>query len=114
MRYSQYFIPTVKEVPADAEIPSHQLMIRAGLMRRLASGTYNYLPLGLKCLQKVMNIVREEMNRAGALEIVVPIIQPVELWNKSGRSVDYGENLFHLFDRHKREMVLVPTAEEVF
>ena len=114
MRYSQYFIPTVKEVPADAEIPSHQLMIRAGLMRRLASGTYNYLPAGLKCLQKVMNIVREEMNRAGALEIVVPIIQPVELWNKSGRSVDYGENLFHLFDRHKREMVLVPTAEEVF
>jgi prolyl-tRNA synthetase len=114
MRYSQYFIPTVKELPADAEIPSHQLMIRAGLMRRLASGTYNYLPLGLKCLQKVMNIVREEMNRAGALEIVVPIIQPIELWNQSGRSVDYGQNLFHLFDRHGREMVLVPTAEEVF
>jgi len=114
MRYSQYFIPTVKELPADAEIPSHQLMIRAGLMRRLASGTYSYLPLGLKILQKVMNIVREEMNRAGALEIVVPIIQPVELWNQSGRSVDYGENLFHLFDRHGREMVLVPTAEEVF
>jgi prolyl-tRNA synthetase len=114
MRYSQFFLPTVKELPADAEIPSHQLMIRAGLMRRLSSGTYNYLPLGLKCLQKVMNIVREEMNRAGALEIVVPIIQPVELWNQSGRSIDYGENLFHLFDRHGREMVLVPTAEEVF
>jgi len=114
MRYSKYFIPTVKEVPADAEIPSHQLMIRAGLMRRLASGTYSYLPLGLKCLQKVMNIVREEMNRSGALEIVVPIIQPVELWDKSGRSADYGENLFHLFDRQGREMVLVPTAEEVF
>lgn len=114
MRYSKYFIPTVKEVPADAEIASHQLMIRAGLMRRLASGTYSYLPLGLKCLQKVMNIVREEMNRAGALEIVVPIIQPVELWDKSGRNADYGENLFHLKDRHGREMVLVPTAEEVF
>ncbi|GAI04565.1 unnamed protein product, partial [marine sediment metagenome] len=89
-------------------------MIRAGLMRRLASGTYSYLPLGLKCLQKVANIVREEMNRSGALEIVVPIIQPVELWDKSGRNADYGENLFHLKDRHGREMVLVPTAEEVF
>jgi len=108
------FIPTVKEVPADAEIASHQLMIRAGLMRKLASGTYSYLPLGLRCLQKVMNIVREEMNRAGAQEIVVPIIQPVELWDKSGRSTDYGQTLFHLKDRHGRESVLVPTAEEVF
>ncbi len=114
MRYSKYFIPTVKEVPADADIPSHQLMVRAGLMRRLSSGTYDYLPLGLRCLQKVMNIVREEMNRAGALEIVVPIIQPVELWERSGRVIDYGENLFHLKDRHGKEMVLVPTAEEVF
>ena len=114
MRFTEYFLPTVKEDPADADIVSHRLMIRAGLMRKLASGTYNYLPLGLRCLQKVMNIVREEMNRTGALEIVVPIIQPVELWQKSGRVTDYGENLFHLKDRHGREMVLVPTAEEVF
>jgi prolyl-tRNA synthetase len=114
MRLSEYFLPTVKEVPAEAEIVSHRLMIRAGLMRRLSSGTYNYLPLGLRSLQKVMNIVREEMNRSGALEIVVPIIQPAELWQRSGRDVDYGENLFHLKDRHGREMVLVPTAEEVF
>jgi prolyl-tRNA synthetase len=114
MRLSEFFLPTVKEEPADAEIVSHRLMIRAGLMRRLASGTYNYLPLGLRCLQKVSNIVREEMNRSGALEIVVPIIQPVELWQRSGRDVDYGQNLFHLKDRHGKEMVLVPTAEEVF
>jgi prolyl-tRNA synthetase len=104
----------MKEEPAEADILSHRLMIRAGLMRKLASGTYNYLPLGLRCLQKVMNIVREEMNLTGALEIVVPIIQPVELWQRSGRVIDYGENLFHLKDRHGREMVLVPTAEEVF
>lgn len=107
-------MPTVKEDPAEAEIISHRLMIRAGLMRRLSSGTYSYLPLGLRCLRKVMEIVRQEMNRSGALEIVVPIIQPVELWRKSGRDIDYGENLFHLKDRHGKEMVLVPTAEEVF
>ena len=114
MRFSKIFLPTVKEDPADADIISHRLMIRAGLMRRLSSGTYNYLPIGLRCLQKVTNIVREEMNRTGAQEIVVPIIQPIELWQKSGRDVDYGENLFRLKDRHGREMVLAPTAEEVF
>jgi prolyl-tRNA synthetase len=114
MRFSQIFLPTVKEVPAEADIVSHRLMIRAGLMRRLASGTYNYLPIGVRCLHKVINIVREEMNRTGAQEIVVPIIQPIELWQRSGRDIDYGENLFHLKDRHGREMVLVPTAEEVF
>ena len=114
MRFSEIFLPTVKEEPADADIASHRLMIRAGLMRRLSSGTYNYLPIGLRCIHKVTNIVREEMNRTGAQEIVVPIIQPVELWQKSGRVIDYGENLFHLKDRHGREMVLVPTAEEVF
>jgi prolyl-tRNA synthetase len=114
MRFSKIFLPTVKEDPADADIISHRLMIRAGLMRRLSSGTYNYLPIGLRCLQKVINIVREEMNRTGAQEIVVPIIQPIELWQKSGRDIDYGENLFRLKDRHGREMVLAPTAEEVF
>jgi prolyl-tRNA synthetase len=114
MRFSKIFLPTVKEEPADADIISHRLMVRAGLMRRLSSGTYSYLPIGLRCLQKVTNIVREEMNRTGAQEIVVPIIQPIELWQKSGRDVDYGENLFRLKDRHGREMVLAPTAEEVF
>jgi len=107
-------IPTVKEVPADAEITSHKLMLRAGLMRKVASGTYTYLPLGWRSLLKIISIVREEMDRTGALEIVVPIIQPVELWQKSGRDIDYGDNLFHLKDRHGKEMVLVPTAEEVF
>jgi len=106
-------IPTVKEVPADAEITSHQLMLRAALMRKLASGTYIYLPLGWRCLQKVINIVREEMNRAGAQEILMPAVQPIELWQKTGRDVDYGETMAKFTDRHGRENVLAPTAEEV-
>jgi prolyl-tRNA synthetase len=106
-------IPTVKEVPADAEITSHKLMIRAGLMRKLASGTYTYLPLGFRCLQKVSNIVREEMNRAGAQEILMPAVQPIELWQQTGRDVDYGETLGTFTDRHGRQNVLAPTAEEV-
>jgi prolyl-tRNA synthetase len=106
-------IPTVKEVPADAEIPSHQLMIRAGLMRKLASGTYTYLPLGFRCLQKVINIVREEMNKAGAQEILMPAVQPIELWQQTGRDVAYGETMAKFTDRHGRENVLAPTAEEV-
>ena len=113
MRYSQTFIPTVKEVPADAEIVSHQLMIRAGLMRKLASGTYTYLPAGWRILQKIMNIVRDEMNKAGALEISMPMVQPLELWQKTGRDVDYGETLGRFTDRHGRGNVLMPTAEEV-
>jgi len=113
MRYSRMLIPTVKEVPADAEILSHKLMIRAGLMRKLASGTYIYLPLGFRCLQKVINIVREEMNRAGAQEILMPAVQPIELWQKTGRDVDYGETLGTFTDRHGRKNVLAPTAEEV-
>jgi len=106
-------IPTVKEVPADAEITSHRLMIRAGLMRKLASGTYIYLPLGWRCLQKVMNIVREEMNKTGAQEILMPAVQPIELWQKTGRDVDYGPTMCRFTDRHGRENVLAPTAEEV-
>lgn len=113
MRYSQMLIPTVKQVPADAEITSHQLMIRAALMRRVASGTYTYLPLGWRSLQKVMSIVREEMNRAGAQEILMPSVQPMELWQKTGRDVDYGETMARFTDRHGRENVLAPTAEEV-
>jgi len=113
MRYTQTFIPTVKEVPADAEIVSHQLMIRAGLMRKLASGTYTYLPAGWRILTKIMNIVREEMNKAGGLEISMPMVQPLELWQKTGRDVDYGETLGRFTDRHGRGNVLMPTAEEV-
>jgi prolyl-tRNA synthetase len=106
-------IPTVKEVPADAEITSHKLMLRAALMRKLASGTYTYLPLGWRCLLKVINIVREEMNRAGAQEILMPAVQPIELWQKTGRDVDYGPTMAKFEDRHGRGNVLAPTAEEV-
>jgi prolyl-tRNA synthetase len=113
MRYSKALIPTVKEVPADAEIPSHQLMIRAGLMRKLASGTYTYLPLGWQVLLKVISIVRSEMNKAGAQEILMPAVQPMELWQQTGRNVDYGPTMAHFTDRHGRENVLAPTAEEV-
>jgi prolyl-tRNA synthetase len=113
MRYSKMLIPTIKEAPADAEIPSHKLMLRAGLMRKLASGTYTYLPLGWRCLLKVMAIVREEMNRAGAQEILMPSVQPIELWQQTGRDVDYGPTMAHFEDRHGRQNVLAPTAEEV-
>ena len=114
MRYSQMFIPTVKEVPAEAEITSHQLMIRAGLARKVASGTYTYLPLGWRTLKKIIDIVRQEMNRAGAQEIMVPCLQPLELWQQTGRSEDYGQTMFRVKDRHERWNVLGPTAEEVF
>ena len=114
MRYSRMFIPTVKEVPSDAETVGHRLMIRAGLIRKVASGTYSYLPLGWRSLLKVIAIVREEMNRAGAQEIMVPSMQPKELWDKTGRSIDYGPTMFRLEDRHGRMNVLGPTAEEVF
>ena len=106
-------IPTVKEDPGDAETASHKLMIRAGLMRKVASGTYTYLPLGWRSLLKVIAIVREEMNRAGAQEILMPCLQPIELWQQTGRDVDYGPTMFQLEDRHGRKNVLGPTAEEV-
>jgi len=106
-------IPTVKEAPSDAEIPSHKLMLRAGLMRKLASGTYTYLPLGWRCLLKVIGIVRDEMNKAGAQEILMPCVQPIELWQQTGRDVDYGPTMAHFQDRHGRQNVLAPTAEEV-
>jgi prolyl-tRNA synthetase len=113
MRYSRILIPTIKEVPADAEIISHQLLLRAGMMRKIASGTYTYLLLGWRSLLKIINIVREEMNAAGAQEILMPSLQPMELWQQTGRDVDYGETMCHLTDRHGRENVLAPTAEEV-
>lgn len=113
MKWSKLLIPTVKEIPADAEIPSHQLMIRAGLIRKIASGTYAYLPLGFRTLQKITAIVRQEMDRAGAQEMSMPFVQPMELWEKTGRNVDYGETLGKFQDRHGRWNVLQPTSEEV-
>jgi len=113
MRYSRMFIPTAKETPADAEIISHKLMIRAGLVRKVASGTYTYLPLGWRSLLKIIEIVRQEMNKAGAQEILMPAVQPIELWQKTGRDVDYGPTMFRLDDRHGKANVLGPTAEEV-
>ena len=113
MRYSQYFIPTVKETPSDAEVISHQLMLRAGMIRKLASGVYNYLPLGLRSIRKVENIVREEMNRAGAIEILMPTVQPAELWQESGRWEQYGKELLRFKDRKDAEFCLGPTHEEV-
>jgi prolyl-tRNA synthetase len=113
MRWSQTLIPTQKETPADAQIVSHQLMLRAGLIRQLTAGAYDFLPLGLRSLQKAANIVREEMNRIGAAEVLLPALQPLELWQRSGRDVKYGENLVKLRDRHGRFNVLGPTHEEV-
>ncbi len=113
MKYSRMFIPTVKEVPADAETISHKLLVRAGMMRKVASGTYTYLPLGWRSLLKIIAIVRQEMDRSGAQEILVPSMQPKELWDRTGRSTDYGPTMFCLEDRHGRMNVLGPTAEEV-
>ncbi|TMM41889.1 proline--tRNA ligase [Colwellia ponticola] len=113
MRTSQYLLSTLKETPATAEVISHQLMLRAGLVRNLASGLYTWLPTGLRVLKKVENIVREEMQRAGANEILMPMVQPADLWQESGRWDDYGPELLRLNDRHKRPFVLGPTHEEV-
>jgi prolyl-tRNA synthetase len=113
MRLSQYPINTMKETPAEAEVVSHQLMLRAGLIRREAAGLYSWLPLGLRVLKKVERIVREEMDRAGALELVMPVVQPGELWQESGRWRDYGPELLRFKDRHERDFVAGPTHEEV-
>ena len=113
MRTSQYLLSTLKETPASAEVISHQLMLRAGLVRNLASGLYTWLPTGLRVLKKVENIIREEMQRAGANEILMPMVQPADLWEESGRLADYGPELLRLSDRHKRPFVLGPTHEEV-
>jgi prolyl-tRNA synthetase len=113
MRTSQYLLSTLKETPAHAEVISHQLMLRAGLVRNVASGLYTWLPTGLKVLRKVENIVREEMERAGAIEALMPMVQPADLWEESGRWDDYGPELLRLNDRHNRAFVLGPTHEEV-
>ncbi len=113
MRTSNYFISTLKEAPSDAEIVSHKLMMRAGLIKRLAGGIYTWMPLGLRILRKVENIVREEMDRAGAIELSMPAVQPAELWQESGRWEKYGPELLRLKDRHQRDFVIGPTHEEV-
>lgn len=113
MRWSKAFIPTFKEVPSDAEIISHQLMLRAGMMRKLAAGVFTYLPLGMRSVARVTNIVREEMNRTGAQEIVMPVLQPAEIWQESGRWYDFGKELMRMRDRHERDFALGPTHEEV-
>jgi prolyl-tRNA synthetase len=113
MRTSNFPLQTLKEVPADAEIASHRLMLRAGLIRKLAAGLYTWLPLGLRVMRKVENIVREEMDRSGALEVLMPAIQPAELWQESGRWEKYGPELLRLRDRHQREFCFGPTHEEI-
>ena len=113
MKTSKFFIATLKEVPAEAEVLSHRLMLRASLIRRLAGGIYTWLPLGVQVLRKVEAIVREEMNRAGAIELVMPVVQPAELWQESGRWQAYGAELLRFKDRHERDFVIQPTSEEV-
>ena len=113
MRLSHYFLPTLKETPADAQIASHRLMLRAGMITQVTSGIYSWLPLGLRVLKKIEQIVREEQDRVGSLEVLMPTIQPAELWLKSGRYDDYGKEMLRLQDRHEREMLYGPTAEEV-
>ena len=113
MRLSRYFLPTLKDAPSDAQIVSHQLMIRAGLIRQEAAGIYAWLPLGLIVLKKIEQIVREEMNRAGAVEILMPTLQLADLWRESGRYDDYGDEMLRIKDRHERDLLYGPTAEEV-
>ncbi len=113
MRTSRYLLATLKETPSDAEVISHQLMLRAGLIRRVASGIYTWLPMGLRVLRKVENIIREEMDASGAQEVTMPVVQPAELWQESGRWEQYGPELLRLQDRHQRDFCLGPTHEEI-
>jgi prolyl-tRNA synthetase len=113
MKASQFFIATLKEAPADAEVKSHQLMMRAGMIKRLGAGIYNYMPMGLRVIRKVEAIIREEMNRAGAVELLMPVVQPAELWQETGRFEQMGPELLRVKDRHERDFVIQPTSEEV-
>jgi len=113
MKASQFFISTLKEAPADAEVVSHQLMMRAGMIKKLGAGIYNYMPMGLRVIRKVEAIVREEMNRAGAVEMTMPVVQPAELWQETGRFEKMGPELLRIKDRHGRDFVVQPTSEEV-
>jgi prolyl-tRNA synthetase len=113
MRASQFFISTLKEAPADAEVVSHKFMMRAGMIKRLSAGIYTYMPMGLRVLRKVENVVREEMNRAGAIELLMPVVQPAELWQESGRFEKMGPEMLRVKDRHERDYIIQPTSEEV-
>ncbi|HEU5294148.1 MAG TPA: proline--tRNA ligase [Burkholderiaceae bacterium] len=113
MKASRFFVATLKEAPADAEIVSHRLMMRAGMIKRLSAGIYTYMPLGLRVIRKVEAIIREEMNAAGAIELLMPVVQPAELWQESGRFQAYGPELLRVKDRHERDFVIQPTSEEV-
>ena len=113
MRASQFFVSTLKEAPAEAELVSHRLMLRAGLIKKLGSGLYTWMPMGLRVLRKVENIVREEMNRAGAIELLMPLINPAELWQETNRWEKYGPNMLRMKDRHDRDFLFAPTHEEV-
>jgi prolyl-tRNA synthetase len=113
MRVSKFLLTTLKEAPAEAELASHRLMLRAGMIKRVAAGIYTWMPLGLRVLRKVETIVREEMNRAGAIELLMPVVQPAEVWQESGRWAKYGPELLRLKDRHDRDFVVQPTSEEV-
>jgi prolyl-tRNA synthetase len=113
MKASRFFVSTLKEAPADAEVVSHRLMLRAGLIKRLSAGIYNYMPMGLRVIRKVEAIIREEMNRAGAVELLMPVVQPAELWMETGRFQAYGPELLRVKDRHERDFIIQPTSEEV-
>ena len=113
MKASGFHISTLKEAPSDAEIASHRLMTRAGMIRRLAGGIYSYLPMGLRVIRRIEAIIREEMNQAGAIELLMPVVQPAELWIESGRWEQYGPELLRLKDRHQRDFIVQPTSEEV-
>jgi prolyl-tRNA synthetase len=113
MKATQFFISTLKEAPADAEVVSHQLMMRAGFIKRLGAGIYSYMPMGLRVIRKVESIIREEMNRAGAVELLMPVVQPAELWQETGRFQKYGPELLRMKDRHDRDFIIQPTSEEV-
>ena len=113
MRAREFLISTLKEAPADAEVISHSLMLRAGMIKKLAAGIYTYMPMGLRVIRRIERIIREEMNRAGAVELLMPVIQPAELWMQSGRWQKMGSELLRLKDRHERDFIVQPTSEEV-
>ena len=113
MKASQFFVSTLKEAPAEAEVVSHRLMMRAGMIKRLAAGIYSYMPMGLRVIRKVEAIIRDEMARAGAVELLMPVVQPAELWQETGRFQAYGPELLRVKDRHDRHFIIQPTSEEV-
>src|SRR5215831_3849980 len=113
MRLSRFFLPILRETPKEAEIVSHRLMLRAGMIRQEASGIYAFLPLGHRVLQKICQIIREEQNRSGAIEMLMPTLQSADLWRESGRYEDYGKEMLRIKDRHERDMLYGPTNEEM-